>query len=345
MPPARTGVAEYAAALLRGLQQQGRVRIGRDGDVNLYQLGNNQLHRDIYERAIKRPGAVLLHDAVLHHFYLGALSREQYIQEFVFNYGGWSRGLAEKFWAERARSAAAVEYFRYPMLRRVAETARIVIVHNRGAAAIVRRHAPQANIVEIPHLFVQPSEPAMEQRGKTTIFGVFGHLRESKRLASVLRVFRKLKLDAQLVLAGEFVSRDLEKTLAPLLDTPRVIRMPYAEDESEFWRRAYSTDVCINLRYPQAGETSGIAIRFMGIGKPVVMSGGEETSGFPDGSCVRIDTGLGEEAMLEDVLIWLARFPYDREAVGRRAAEHIRQVHSLDRVARQFWQVLPNVRS
>jgi len=121
--------------------------------------------------------------------------------------------------------------------------------------------------------------------------------------------------------------------------------LPYAEEESEFWRRAYATNVCNNLRYPPAGETSGIAVRFMGIGKPVVLSRGSETDGFPDGSCIRIDTGLTEAAMLEEVMIWLSQFPYDRDAIGRRAAEHIRDHHSLDRVAVQFWQALLSART
>ena len=344
MPPARTGVAEYASALLGGLERHGKVRLGRDGEVNLYQIGNNQLHREIYERSLRRPGAVLLHDAVLHHFYLGALRREQYIEEFAFNYGEWSRGLADRLWTGRARSGAAIEYFQYPMLRRLAETAKLIFVHNPAAAAMVRRHSSAAKVVEIPHLFVDPPEIDVEHHGRTIRFGVFGHLRESKRVASVLRVFGRLGLDARLLLAGDFVSRDLEHTLQPLLDTPGVERLPYAGDETEFWRRAWSTDVCINLRYPPAGETSGIAIRFMGIGKPVVMSAGPETDGFPDGTCVRIETGLREEAMLEEILIWLAQFPYDRDAIGRNAREYIRRVHSLDKVAVQVWQALPGAR-
>jgi hypothetical protein len=42
-------------------------------------------------------------------------------------------------------------------------------------------------------------------------------------------------------------------------------------------------DACINLRYPAAGETSGIAIRLMGIGKPVLLTDGEVLA-FPEGA-------------------------------------------------------------
>jgi len=72
LPPARTGVADYAAALLSALRRRGTVEVNpRRADVWLYHLGNNQLHRDIYRRALARPGIVVLHDAVLQHFFLG----------------------------------------------------------------------------------------------------------------------------------------------------------------------------------------------------------------------------------------------------------------------------------
>jgi len=108
----------------------------------LYHLGNNPLHRDIYRRALARPGVVVLHDAVLHHFLLGWLDRAAYLEEFAFNYGDWSRGLAAELWRSGRRSAQDPRYFQYAMLRRVAESARAVVVHNPGAAGLSRRMPP-----------------------------------------------------------------------------------------------------------------------------------------------------------------------------------------------------------
>ena len=78
---------------------------------------------------------------------------------------------------------------------------------------------------------------------------------------------------AGLLIAGQFVSTDLERAVAPLLDAPGIWRLPYLA-ESEFWLAARAVDACINLRYPAAGESSGIAVRMMGIGKPVMVTGG-----------------------------------------------------------------------
>ena len=68
---------------------------------------------------------------------------------------------------------------------------------------------------------------------------------------------------------GTYVA-DLDRALQPLLTKPGIIRLGHMS-EREFWAAAAATDACLNLRYPSAGETSGIAIRFMGIGKPVIV--------------------------------------------------------------------------
>ena len=83
----------------------------------LYHLGNNPLHDEIYGHALKTPGVAVLHDAVLHHFFLGSENEREYVAEFVYNYGHWSEDLARELWRRRSRSAADPEYFRYPMIK------------------------------------------------------------------------------------------------------------------------------------------------------------------------------------------------------------------------------------
>ena len=346
-------MADYSAALLRALEPLGRVKINSaDADVLLYHAGNNGLHRAIYQRALQHPGVVVLHDAVLQHFFLGGSERE-YLAEFVYNYGPWSEDLARELWRRRARSMADPEYFRYPMIRRVAERAKAVIVHNPRAAQLVQEHAREATVYEIPHLFAPPADlpsasDAIRWRsrlgiaGHTFLVGVFGHLRESKRLLAVLRAFHRARrsADMALLVAGDYVSSDLARAAEPLLgNDPKILRLGHLE-ERDFWRCASAVDACVNLRYPMAGETSGIAIRLMGIGKAVLVSSGAETSRFPDAACVRIDPGEAEEEMLVDYLVWLATRPDDCRAIGQRAAAHIREHHAPARAARLYWQAL-----
>ena len=352
LPPARTGVADYAAALLAALRAHDSVEpFARHADVALYHLGNNQLHRQIYHRALAEPGVVVLHDAVLHHFFLGALDRAAYVDEFVYNYGEWHRALAEDLWRTRPSSGLDRRYFAYPMLKRIAERSRAVIVHNPAAAHMVREHAPSATVIEIPHLFAPPELPAgwevIRMRQKLGIpthgflFGIFGYLRESKRLFPVLRAFARLRRThpPHLLVAGPFASSDLERAAAPLLNAPGILRLPYLPDR-DFWRAALAVDACINLRYPAAGETSGIAIRLMGVGKPVLLTAGEENSRYPEASCIRIEPGLAEEdSLLAHMLLLTSKREWAGE-IGLRASGHIVEHHQAACIAEQYWNTL-----
>ncbi len=354
LPPARTGVADYSAALLRALRPLGEVEVNaRDADVRLYHLGNNPLHGAIYRHALETPGVVVLHDAVLNHFLLGTLDERAYVEEFTYNYGAWSEDQALDLWRNRARSGSDPRYFHYALLKRVAERSLAVIVHNPGAARMVERHAPGTLIHEIPHLFEPPPEfpgaaevlrlrQSLGLAPRTFLFAVFGHLRESKRLAAVLRAFERARRSypMALLVAGDFVSSDLERATAPLLRRDRgILRIGFTA-ERDFWRYASAADACINLRSPSAGETSGISIRLMGAAKPVLMTAGSETSRFPESACLRVDAGVAEEDMLAEYMLLLADSASDAEAIGQRAAAYIREFHAPERVAQAFWQAL-----
>lgn len=352
LPPARTGVADYAAGLLTGLRRFGTVRVGdRSARVRLYQIGNNQLHSEIYTEALAHPGVVILHDAVLQHFLLGRLDEREYVEEFVYNYGVWHRDIATELYRHRAQSGADSRYFRYPMLRRLVDRSLAIVVHNQGAATLVREHAPDARIVEIPHYFTPPDPmpqevPLLKPKGGT-VFGVFGHLRETKRLTSVIRSFQcayAADPRLRLLLAGEPASRDVKRQIDAARDLPGLLLRGYLP-EADFWAHAFAVDTCVNLRYPTVGETSGIGIRLMGIGKPVIFTDGPEISAYPDSACLRADPGDSEQDLLTAYLLWLSQFPTDAQAIGWAAAAHIAEYHNLDRISQQYWSLLSELSS
>jgi glycosyltransferase involved in cell wall biosynthesis len=353
LPPARTGVADYAAALLVELRRHGKVEVAPARcDVALYHLGNNALHAAVYRRALEQPGVIVLHDSVLHHFLLGQLSEAAYIEEFVYNYGEWNRGLAHDLWRSRASAAADNRYFDLPLLKRAAERARAIVIHNPAAGCVVKAHAPQARIVEIPHLFHPPPVASGADRLRyrqrlniapgAFLFGMFGYLRESKRLIPALQAFAQVhreRPDTAMLVAGSFVSRDLARAAAPLLGAPGVVRLPYLS-ESDFWLAAASVDASINLKYPAAGETSGIAIRLMGLGKPVILTDSPECARYPEDACVRVPPGAAEGDSLRHYMILLASLREAARSIGENAAAHMQARHRLDCVGRQYWQLL-----
>ena len=122
--------------------------------------GTTACTREVYRRAIASPGVVVLHDAVLNHFLPRPTERDRstWTSSSTTTASGIAR-LGRDLWRARAGSAADERYFRYPMLKRAAERARAVVVHNPAAAAAVKEHASGARVVEIPHLFAPPQLP------------------------------------------------------------------------------------------------------------------------------------------------------------------------------------------
>ncbi len=351
LPPAVTGVADYAARLLNELRRRATVVTkGSQAGLWLYHIGNNREHHAaIYQRALARPGVVVLHDAVLMHLQLSMASGEEsFVEEFVFNYGGWHRDYARSLWQGRARSGADPEYFRWPMLKRLLSGSRAVVVHNPGAARRVREHAPGARVVEIPHLAFDAQAPAARAMAfrrqwncgpSTFVCAVFGHLRDSKRVLPILRIVSALHdLDMRLVLCGAAQNPALERAMQPFLGNA-VLRVPPLP-EPDLLAAISACDAVLCLRWPQAGETSGLMIRAMAAGKPVLVTRGEDTASLPEGVCIPIDPGPPEADHLQEVIRWLVQQPGCARRIGAMAAEHIARFHSPAGVAAQYMEVL-----
>ena len=347
-----SGVSDYAWTLFEALNRHGRfLPDAKETPLHLYHLGNNRLHEGIYARALETPGAILLHDAVLHHFLLGALSRDRYLKEWTHNYGEWRRDLGEELWEQRGSSSVDPRYFRFPMLRRVAETAKLVLVHNPGAAAIASNHGA-SNVVVVPHFVETRHQPdalatlnfraLLGIPANAFVFGVFGYLRETKRVVPCLRALRRLhaiRPNTALLIAGECVSSELERLLEAEASQPGVYRIGHLPDH-QFLTAAASIDCCLNLRYPAAGETSGIAVRMMGLEKPVLLTESLENSDFPPGSYIPVTSGIAEDAELFDYMGLVSGNPGFAKDVGRYAGLHIRRYHSLETAAQRIWQAL-----
>ncbi len=338
-----TGVADYALALHHALAEKGTVRWNdMSADAFLYHIGNNELHADIYQWALMKPGVIILHDAVLHHFLLSRFTEQEYMDEFLYNYGSWAESLGRSLWKNRHLAGCDSRFFEYPLLRRIVETSKAVIVHNQRAADLVRRHASDAIIEVIPHLFDAPDPAPRETRiGDGVLFGVFGHLREPKRIGTVLKAIRHIP-NASLMIAGRFMSRDYQHSLQSDLENEQVILLPFGSEE-EFWTRAKSVDVCVNLRSPSVAETSGVSVRLMGLGKSVIMTTPGEADDYPSGTCASVEPGEMEEDMLIAMMQWLSSSASDRRAMGELARQHVLEEHAPEKVAGKIWNLIESV--
>jgi glycosyltransferase involved in cell wall biosynthesis len=218
---------------------------------------------------------------------------------------------------------------------------------------MVRAHAPPTTPIHvIPHFFQpvalpDPAETALFRQHTdigqgTTLFGIFGYLRETKRVLPCIDAFRRLhaaRPSTALVLAGDIVSADLRRLLDAEAAHPAIHRLPHL-NERDMLIAGAAVDCCLNLRYPAAGETSGIAIRMMGIGKPVIVTDATENNAIPPAACLRVSHGVAEPAELFDYMVMVAQFPGIAKDIGTEALRHVLSHHSLEAAALNYWQVL-----
>jgi len=355
LPPARSGIADYSAMLLeelRGLLDiethagEGKAFDGPPtGGAALYQLGNNADHIEAYEAALRHPGVVVLHEANLHHLITDMTIRrgdwDGYIRECAYDGGEPARAFAERV---RALEVGP-DYDGVPMLRRVLERSRGVIVHSRYVAGKCRDAGFEGPLAVIPHGAAMPVVERMNWRqrlgvGETEpLVGVFGYLKPYKRIAQSLRAFAKvwrLCPEAKLILAGEeHPEFPLEPRIRALGLQAAVRRFGYAAPE-EFEGYLSACDVVLNLRFPTVGETSGTLLRALGMGKAVVVSDVGSFSEFPGNVCLKVPVGAGEDETLFEVLNLLVSRPELARAMGGRARQWVERECSWARVARKY---------
>src|SRR3974390_2424735 len=110
MPPAKSGIADYSAALLSPLRRIAEVDAFSERpqrfdpaayDVCLYQIGNNPYHIVPYEMAIEHPGVIVLHEANLHHLITALTIRRDdwpaYLREVEYNGGAEALAYAKRY--------------------------------------------------------------------------------------------------------------------------------------------------------------------------------------------------------------------------------------------------------
>ena len=356
LPPARTGTAEYAQALIPELARLVDLKVFErvprrfnpaDFGNIIYQIGNNPWHWEIYQLALRHPGIVVLHEPNLHDLIRGNTINEPdaYLREVVYEIFGVeleTLGLAPV-------SSAGAQPRTFSMVKRLLAVSRACIVHNRHAEGMVRRKGFSGPVARIPHgaelvsrdgaefrrsLGVQPGEP---------LLGMFGYFRPDKQVCECLRAFRRLRENvpaAHLLIAGEPhpevpVAEEIESL--GLAGAVHVFGFQSVENLDGY---IAACDAILNLRSPTFGESSGIAARAFGMGKTVVLTDDGVNSEFPDDMCVRIPADQYQIPVLSETLEWLLSTPGATTEIGRSGARWVEENATWAQVAARYARVL-----
>ena len=358
MPPSKSGIADYSAALADALEAQAGVTVvssppsqfdAESFDAVLYQLGNNPHHTFVYELAIRHPGVVVLHEANLHHLIVdltvGRRDWEGYLGELEYE-----GGRAALDYGQRVRALeVGPDYEGLPMIRRLLERSRAVVVHSRCVEDQVRRAGFTGPVGRIPHGAWVPQVDRMAYRQRlgleetTPLIGVFGFLKPYKRIAESLRAFRRLvRLEprAKMILAGE-AHPDLP--LTPLirgLDLQSSVRMLGFVPIDDFAGYMGACDIVLNLRYPTVGESSGSLLRALGLGRAVLVSDVGSFGELPDDVCLKVPVDATEEDLIFEYLNLLVSRPSYAREMGAKAKAWVEKECRWDHVAARYAEFL-----
>src|SRR5262249_4512995 len=104
-------------------------------------------------------------------------------------------------------------------------------------------------------------------------------------------------------------------------------------DESRLWALMAGADVCVNLRHPTMGETSGSVIRALSLGEPLVVSDVGWFSELPGDVVLKVPVDDLEVDTLAASLELLVARDDVRTEMGEAAAAFARREHDLGHVA------------
>jgi glycosyltransferase involved in cell wall biosynthesis len=351
-PPTNTELVQHFAAYL--ITEFSTVRQTRRYAACLYQMGNSTFHTSVYATLREYPGITVLHEHLLHNFFLTTTGGEG-------NWAGYWRELAyntDPAFMNGVPPETSVFSPYLPLARRVIDLSLGLIVHSREMARRVLRDAPQARVAVVPMGMPLGPPPANKDEQAAIrlklnlpmepyIVGIFGQLSHHKRIEVVLQAFallRQQQPNAVCLVVGRNIGEyDMSHMLRKLgLDSSSVIITGYVSQEvlGDYIR---AVDVWVNLRYPSYGETSAATLRLMAHGKPVIVSDVATFADLPDIACVKVGVNAAETELLYRYLLFLAQRPEVREQLGANAWRYAQDQHMPDKVARQMIEAVENI--
>jgi len=370
LPPVRSGISDYSADLLPHLAPLCDLRVirvpgqevseamearwspvaatalGADGRLPVYHMGNNRYHEAVLELALATPGVVALHDLVLHHLLIEAtLGKEEVLgpyQERLRSDHGWVGEVAAQArqWGELGQSPMFELAAHRTLLRRQ----RGVLVHSHWAVERLTEEQPGLAVRRVPMAMPLPErldsasgEALRERFGipvAAPLLGSFGFQTPIKRTDVVVEALARPELaGAHLLIAGELSpALDVEARASELGIADRVHIAGFLPFE-DFEAAIAACDLCVNLRYPTAGETSASLLRVLAVGRPAIVSDYAQFAELDADSVLKVPLGENEASDLAAAAGAVLGDPQRLAAMGEAAREHIRRDHDPDAAA------------
>lgn len=378
LPPARNGIADYAARVLAGLSSRYKITacvdslfaqvpdgvscadealafqyLPKDAKI-VYQIGNNPGHVFVLRAALKYPGLVVLHDPRILYLYQTANTRMQDLYDLMIASNPHAGEFA-RVARVNGRGPTRVDHMLFDALTEVLRNSRAIVVHSEYARQLICRHHGEmaaAKVSVIPHFAYAPAglsreaaRAALNLDPNAFVVVTAGFVHRRKRYEWLIEALdHMVQTSARPVIwiqAGEL--RQEEVPLSDLLDqfpaVRAVSRVTGYLSETDLDTTIAAADVLVNLRFPSEGESSGSLARAFGNGTCCLVSDTAAFKEIPADVAVKIPT-VGAPQAIAAALNALSADPALRDAFERRAARYATTDLSIDQYVTRFCEVL-----
>lgn len=272
-------------------------------DDTIYQVGNFPFHEYMFQYIRNYGGTLVLHDYnmhnVFHHF---AISKQQDLKLYKsMLLEDFNKNTVNPYIKALKKHRIHFRVFEMELNGYLVNCANKIIVHSDNAKQKLLNSNISRNVKKINHYasiepLVDPKEARdlLEIKDNDFVFSSFGFIHNTKRAIPILKAFEKICNEfahVRFIFVGELYSGLKEEFDQYIKDhqclQENVIVTGYTNLEM-FNQYIDAVDVCVNLRYPYGGETSGSLMRILAKGKCSVVNNIGSFSEVPSDCCIKI---------------------------------------------------------
>ena len=370
LPPLQNGIADYSVKIICELSQYFEIDVYIDAnyipdsnvissqnniyvhtefskrhenyDAIIYKIGNNPDHTYMVPYALQYPGIIVLHD-----FKLGYL--RSFLSKKMQNYCDQNCEVNSTFNMEDQEN---------PFNLYLLKPAKGVIVHSIYSALGILEQDFSKRIFVISHfaeLEISSPEP-LKLRQKyqledEIVFASFGFVTVTKRITCALMAFSQIvkkypQKKFHYFIVGK-ADADQETEINKVIKENHLEKMVTLTGYTElktFEEYVEIADICINLRYPYGGETSGTLSRILGKGKPCIVTDIGAFSELPDSCCIKIPYNSKSE--INDICDAIEKLLNNMELriqMGKNGVSYVHNHLSLHNIGEEYKKAILSI--
>lgn len=325
----------------------------------IYQVGNSEYHFYMLSYIKEYPGTVVLHDYNLHGLMYHQMSVKNNVAIYKqYLYEDYDKGFVDNYVNDILTGKSTAKEFELPSNGLVTNHAKKIIVHSDYSKRKLLEKNINRDVTKILHYapgndqLLEKSEcrKLLDMPKDKLILSTFGHIHETKRIIPILKAFQMITQQndhAVLYLVGK-PSISIEKVIHQFIDeegiSGKVIITGYI-DLNLFETYIGATDICLNLRFPYNGETSGSLMRILSVGRCVIVNDLGSFSEIPDNCCVKLESPekmpeKQEVEMIYNKLNELVSNPSLIESIANNALEFAETNLDIKDIALQYKKVI-----